>query len=457
MPWKTFKEGDKWEVWTVNEDGGKGEKVAEHDTEEQAEDQVKALYANVKETAGASPAPESIAEIFAGGEVITEFRGNVPDVPFIPGFDLEGLKRDDPNPFFLTLEISREGRVSKNGLMHDARLGDMLVEQINSRAITGIMGHLDDKQRQTAYPLPTGYVVGGVKRGEATYGKFYIPKTKEDEREHYRMLMRMNGKAATSMYGSGVKEYDDKTRGVWRLKDLNLEQIDFAPFERAALPPESDFAITAEMATGGEAMPVAELEPETPITEVTSEMEKNEMIAELTANDTGLLPDAVKAAIVAEYEAQAQTKNRIAELEGNLTTTTARVAEVEAERDGLKAQIAEFEKARFEADVVSKIAELLDWPVNDDEGKGKIESLRKNMRRAVLAEMAAHKADELDAVVTELWDGEFKSLAETMRDALAGPAAIVGGQAKPNGVIAELEAKYADPKARAEAAARLGF
>jgi len=46
MPWKVFKTEDKFCVHKLNEDGSQGEQVACHETEVEAENQVKALYAS---------------------------------------------------------------------------------------------------------------------------------------------------------------------------------------------------------------------------------------------------------------------------------------------------------------------------------------------------------------------------------------------------------------------------
>jgi hypothetical protein len=46
-PWDIFKEGDKWVVYKIDENGDKiGEALGTHDTEEEARAQVEALYAN---------------------------------------------------------------------------------------------------------------------------------------------------------------------------------------------------------------------------------------------------------------------------------------------------------------------------------------------------------------------------------------------------------------------------
>lgn len=46
MPWGTFRNGAMFCVHKLNDDGSKGKQVACHPTEDAADAQVKALYAN---------------------------------------------------------------------------------------------------------------------------------------------------------------------------------------------------------------------------------------------------------------------------------------------------------------------------------------------------------------------------------------------------------------------------
>lgn len=468
MPWDKFKTGNRTCVYNLDADGNKTGDALHCYTGDTADDDadkyMAALHANVDELASQDngEAVEPVIETVAGGEIVTEFGGAFPDVPLKPGLNLADLTSDDPDPFFVTLELSRVGATSKNGLLHDDDLGAALVEQVNGGALTGIMGHIPANERKTSYPTPSVYWVGAIQQGGKVWGKGYIPPGKADAREHFKTLKRVGGRAATSIYGAAVKESVDKTRGVWRLRELNLEQIDLAPYERAALAPQSDFTITAEMQDADITATTSEADVEVVITETTNtdtesttmEITRDQVIAELTAQE---IPAAVKEAIIAEYTAANEQTTQIAELEGKVEAANARVEELTGERDKLAEQVAEFHKAAFQGTVNAKIAEYLNWDVTGDDAKAKLEALRKNMRRAVLAELGdATDEEKLGEVVTELWDGEFQSLAETMRDALAGPAAIVGGKGKSQDIRVQLEELYSDPAKQAEAAAMLG-
>jgi hypothetical protein len=406
---------------------------------------------------------DRIQEMFSGGHVITEFVGDYPDVPLKPGLDLAELTENDDEPFFLTLELSRKGGTSRNGLLHDEQLGAAIVEHVNTGAITGIMGHIPPSERGTSYPTPDIYWVGAIQKDGKVWGKGYIPPSCPKVREHFRMLKRTKGRGATSIYGGGVREYVDKARGVWRMKEVDLEQIDLAPITRASLQPESDFVITAEMADDASQNPTGQNAVEPVVeTEIESDkeptMDRLEIIAELTAADVALLPEAVREAIVTEYAAQNAQVQRVAELEQELTDGRTRIEELTSERDTLTEQISEYRGLAFQGTVAAKVAELFDWDVTGDDAKAKVNALRKNMQRTILAEMGDDtSAEKLDEVVAELWETEFKPLAETMRDALAGPPAIVGGNTPETDVRARLLEYYSDPANAEAAASRLGL
>jgi hypothetical protein len=331
--------------------------------------------------------------------IITEFKGKYPEVPHRSDVNLEELTKGDDAPFFMTLEISRKGQESRSGLLHDDALGESIAEQINAQAATGIMGHLRDDERGTAYPTPAVYWLGAKREGGSTWAKGYIPKTKPDVREHFRIQMASGGKAATSIYGAAAREMVDSKRGTYRLKAFRLEQLDLAPFERAALPLDGNFRITKQM-TGDEDMDVKELK----------------------ASD--LTPE-LRAQVIAEYQATQGTQDRIAETEGKLTTATARVAELEG-------QVSEYRVKEFYAGLDDKIAEMVTFDAKTDASKGKLAALRSIVRRAVLGEMAGKTdlAEAVTALTTYVAGDEYKALASAIVGELAGPAAIVTGKDK---------------------------
>lgn len=335
--------------------------------------------------------------------IITEFRGTPPSVPVRKEINIDELTQGDDDPFFITLKISEVGATSGNGLVHDDPLGETLSRQINEQAAHGIAGHLKDEDRSTAFPMPAVYWLGATRANGATWAKGYIPKTAVKVREHFRIQKATGGKAATSIYGPGTRETLDKQKKTWRLSDFKLEQLDLAPFERAALPLEGDFVVTAQM------------EQE----EV--DMDRTQVIAELTANDVKDLPEAVISAIVKQYQEKEGEQALTKELQGKVDAGQARIAELEQQLE--KVQVAEFGQA-----LDNLVAETIKIDAKSETGKKRVVSLQALVRRTIVAELAGKKdLDAAKAAIAEYTSSdEYKQLAGAVVAELAGPAALIG-------------------------------
>ena len=318
---------------------------------------------------------------------VGEFRGNYPDVPNAAGVNMEELRALDPDPFFVTLPlVPLAGTVSKNGTLYDDALMASVEEQINSARPGGINGHIANQDRENAYPLPVGLWVGAKRIGETLWGKAYLPPS--DFRNHVRQLKAVGGKIATSIYGRG--DYEPVRTGVRRLKNFQLESMDFAPPSRAALGNGTLPHITREMSSQE------------------AEMDKQQIIAELTVAD---IPAPLREQIVAELRQQ-------------VTDRDALVAE-------LQTTVAEYQRQRFDADLDTRIAELTAWNVTGDANVAKVAAFRRTLKSRIVAELGEDRdADKVAETVTAMWT-DLQPLAETLRDALAGPPAAVG--AKPAG------------------------
>lgn len=346
------------------------------------------------------------------------FRGNFPDFP-IEQSVADGIKELDANPFYAVLPIVPEvGAISNNGLLYDEELVNSIAKQVNENKPGGIFGHLKDEDRNTSYPLPAGTWVGAMREGNTLWGKVYCPPG--PGREHIRTLKAVGGQIATSIYGKG--KFEKVRDGVKRLTNFKLESLDFAPPARAAL--------------GYGAVP--------------------HVIAQMDSEQEPIMAD--KAQVIAELRNARVTPQRGWQPNG----TQDDVSEMQnalAERDDritvLETTVGEFRRREFERAVDAVVAEMTDWPVReaaaDSNGKtpkDKLAALRAMFRRAVIDKMG----DEQDgARVAEIaaaaWE-EIKPIAEMVRDALAGPAAIVGGRVREDGGHKKLE----DTPANREAA-----
>lgn len=346
--------------------------------------------------------PEQVIEYAIG-----EFKGDFPNVPISAGVNMDELKLLDPEPLFVTLPvIPKAGAVSRNGLLYDDDLISSVESQINDKRPGGTWGHLKEEERSTAYPIPHAMWVGAKRVGESLWAKAYVAPG--PQREHIKRLRAVNGKIATSIYGQGSYEATGD-KGVRRLRNFSLESLDFAPPERAALQYGADPIVTSEM------------EQENP------DMNKEQIIAELTVGD---IPAAIREQLVAEFRTQVQDRDTLI---AQLQTT-----------------VAEFRRQQTESAIDAKVAELTAWQVTGDAAKAKLEAFRRTLRSRLVAELAGD-ASKLDTVAETVW-ADLQPLAETVRDALAGPPAIVAGKGR--GAIPKFEDT---PEARAKARAEFQF
>lgn len=329
---------------------------------------------------------------------VSEFRGNFPDIPTAAGVDLEALRAQDDDLMFVNLPIvPKIGATSRNGLLYDDALADSIVAQINAKRPEGIFGHLKDEDRSTAFPEPAAIWVGATKRDGAVWAKAVI--TDPAAKARIRRLKATGGQIATSIYGKGAYE-PTQTKGVRRLKDFDLESLDFAPPARAAL------------ANGAYPVITAETKQENP------DMNRDQIIAELTAGD---IPAAIRDQIIAEHGQRNSQAATIAELQQQVSDRDALVTE-------LQTTVAQFQRKAFETALDARIAELTNWQVRGEEAQKKLDAFRRTLRARVVSELGDDRDEEaIKETVQAVWD-DLEPLAETLRDNLAGPAAVISSK-----------------------------
>lgn len=352
---------------------------------------------------------------------IARLRGSFPDVPIAAGVDMEELKTLDPQPVFVTLPVIPEiGTVSKNGLLYDEALANSIEEQINTKRPGGIFGHLKDEDRDTSFPIPPAMWVGAKRVGQSLWAKAYVAPGAA--RDHIRQLKAMGGSIATSIYGKGAFEAVEK--GVRRLKDFDLESLDFAPPSRAALGYAAAPFVTAEM-EAGDNPPAEEQHP----------------MNFVTVKD---VPQPLREQIIQEFVTANGKRDQVAELAQQVADRDALIAEMQK-------SVAEARVREFDNTLEAKIAELVNWQVKGEAAQAKVDAFKRTLRSRILAEMGGdHQINMIDQVVAEVWK-DLQPLAETVRDALAGPSAIVGTKIR-------TERKLEDtPEARQAARAQFSF
>jgi hypothetical protein len=354
-----------------------------------------------------------------------QFRGNFPDVPTADGVDVEALsEQDDGDPLYVTLPVvPKVGTVSTNGLLYDDALLREIGDQINVKRPGANFGHLPEAERTTAFPKPDAIWVGAKRVGETLWGKAYIRPGAA--RDYIRTLRAVGGSISTSIYGRGQSV--TVSEGVRRLTKFDLDTLDFAPPARAALGGGVVPVLTAEMANNDTKETI---------------MEKSDFIAELTVDD---VPDAVREQIIADAANVTETADRISELEQSITDRDSQIGD-------LTTAVAEYRDNAFNASLDARIAELFDWSVVGESAREKCDAFVRTFRSRVVSELNGERDNEVvETAITSVWD-DLKPLAETVRDALAGPPAIVGEKVRKDG-----NELVDTPETRAAARAKFQF
>jgi hypothetical protein len=353
---------------------------------------------------------------------VSEFVGGFPDIPVPADVDISQLERDGESPFWVTLPIVPDiGVVSGNGLLYDDDLAASIEEQINSKRPGGNFGHLAEALRDTAFPHPKAFWVAAKRVGQTLWAKCYVPAG--EAREHLRNLKAVGGRIATSIFGRG--DFEKVSKGVQRLVNFQLETVDFAPPERAALGYAAPVMVTAEM---------------------TEHEEEINMPGEAVI-EMAQVSETLKAQIIAEYEKQSGAARQVAEL------TQERDAAV-AELTIVREQVRQREVVEVRRSIKDHVAKLSGWQVSDPKAKLDVEALRRTV-----VEFAESKVgDSTDLVhaqrtVDGLWV-QFAPLAEALRDKLAGPAAVVSGRVQETRGFKPVEDT---PENRAAAASKMGI
>lgn len=396
MPWKIAKETrggtTRYCVHKEKADGSLGETVKCHATMEQAKQHMAALYANV-------PDAREISGAFSDVLVVTELRGGYPDVPYAPGVDIAELTAGDSDPMFLVLPIGKAGVTSGNGRHYDEAFLQELERQTIERRPVGLMGHLRPEDRATAFPEEAIHWLGAARQGDLLWGKGYVPPgAVRDRIRRYKA----QGKAIATSIDALAEGVWDETVKAHRMdaKTLRLGQIDIAPADRAGIP---DLAavplLTTEMAD--------EIEPELEDEVV----DKLQVINEMTPEDARLLPEPVRAAILAQVQAPPE----VAQMQSVRETLG-----LDAKAD-VAAAIAEMKRTQ-EAAAKQAVSDRITELVADQEKGIKLEAVRPLVVELVTARNP-QTVQEAEAAYTQVRELESvkKLLAGTVRETM-GPA-----------------------------------
>ena len=345
---------------------------------------------------------------------VTELRGSYPNVPISADVDYQALIKGDPDPMFLTIPIGKAGVTSGNQRHYDEAFVQELERQTLANKPIGLMGHLSQADRATAFPEEAAHWVGAIREGNTLWGKAYIvPGPVRERIARYKA----HGKAIATSIDAFAEGVWDETIKAFRMaaKGLRLNQIDLAPADRAGI---ADLARVPLLTTEMQEEP-AEIQQNI-TTEDNPAMDKLQVIQELTEADARLLPDSVRAAIVASVPTPAEVA-LIAELRTELG--------LEAGAD-IRAHIAEMrttQETQRKAAITNRIKELVEGGIKVADVRGIVtELVTARQPQSVQDAEAAYTAVAASSAVTALLAGR---VVETMGPAQGTP---VQGQQNKN-------------------------
>jgi hypothetical protein len=344
--------------------------------------------------------------------IISELRGGYPDVQIASDVDYAGLIAGDPTPVFLTLPIGKAGVTSGNKRHYDEVWLQELERQTLTGKPVGLMGHLSTTDRAHSFPPEAIHWVGALREGDTLWGKGYVPPG--EARQRIQRYKAQGKKIATSIDAYAEGAWDESLK-AYRMTaaSMKLNQIDIAPADRAGI---SDLAavpaLSTEMNTSAET-PQEDQQEDDPA------MDKLTIINEMTAEDARLLPDSVRAAIVAAVPTPAEVA-LIAELRTELG--------LEAGAD-IKAHVAEMkttQETQRKAAITNRIKELVEDGIKVADVRGVVTELVEAKQPKTLDEVqTAYNAVSTSATVTALLGAR---VVETMGPAQGTP--VQGQQGK---------------------------
>lgn len=188
---------------------------------------------------------------FADVMAIAELRGSYPNVPIAPDVDYAALIAGDDNPQFLTIPIAKVNVKSRNERFYDEAFALEIMRQTLADKPVGLMGHLSEAERATAFPKESLHWIGAIREADLIWGKAYLIG---EARERVRRYKASGKSIATSIDAHANGVWDESLK-AYRMdaRTLKLNQIDLAPADRAGIP---DLAavphLTSEMAAPGE-------------------------------------------------------------------------------------------------------------------------------------------------------------------------------------------------------------
>lgn len=352
---------------------------------------------------------KEISGQFTDITIVSELRGSYPNVPIAADVDYAALIAGDAEPVFLTIPIGKAGVTSGNQRYYDDAWLQELERQTLANKPIGLMGHLSDAQRATEFPPEAIHWVGAVREQDTLWGKGYIPPG--PVRDRIRRYKAQGKSIATSIDAFAHGVWDESLR-AYRMQagTLKLAQIDIAPADRAGIPALAAVPVlTTEFQQPQSPVSPAEL----PTEERT--VDKLQLINEMTADDARLLPEPVRAAVIATVA----TPPEVA-----VVATIRETLGLDAKADvaGAIAEMKRVQAEQAKAAVTSRITELVKDGIKVESVQPLVTELitARNPQTVAEAETAYKAVSELDSVKALLQARVIETMGPNQRTPVAG-------------------------------------
>jgi len=385
--------------------------------------------------------PSSVKEISLSTPNFA-FRGQFPNVPVSASVNETQLTEGDAKPLFVVRPLAVLNAVSDNGLKYDENLLREIERQVNTSARPARKGHVSEENSSWEFPDDVGLWVGAKRSGDTLWGKCYIyPGT-----PFHQMVVKRRAAGSTlsnSIWGKG--HFETNGDGTQRLSGLELESIDFAPFERAALEAlGGQFETTSEMKTGVQEMDgdmateIAKTAPSALHGMMTPEQRKHVTECTVREMEPGLvyemMPMDHKKSCAELYNKEFAPKESAAEFSGTsvaeLTALKKAIAELQQRNSVSESQLAVYAQEKFDNTLTAAAAKrFASWNVNKPEGKAAIASATDNFKMYIVAQMAGmdggQKLENIESAAEAAWP-KYEPQAALLRTALSGGNVIAG-------------------------------
>jgi len=370
------------------------------------------------------------------------FRGQFPDVPLAPGVDEAELTAGDVKALYVVRPLAVLNAVSDNGLRYDENLLQEIEQQVILKKPAARQGHVSEESASWEFPVDVGLWVGAIRVGDTLFGKAYI----YNGTPFHQMILKRKAAGSTisnSIWGKG--HFEKNADGTQRLSGLDLESIDFAPAERAALGAlGGKFETTSEMKDKDKvkemdedmAAEIAKTAPSALHGMMTPEQRKH--VTECSVREMEpasvyeMLPMDHKKGCAEMYNKEFGAKESTAEM--GKATNVAELNTLKTAVAELQAQNAVYAQEKFDNSLDSAATKrFASWNVTRAEGKAAISSAKDNFKMYIVAQMASmdggQKLENIEAAAELAWP-KYEPQAALLKTALSGGNVIVGNVAE---------------------------